>query len=216
MENFNKKEFVKNYKLTKDEYLLLPLSERMAYSQQQLGYMIKQVPKVGDRESFKGILEPHFKEFFTNNGCVVSYYNFGVTATDIKRIDRGKYRLKPKDYEDLQQHCDLIAEYKAYVYEESIKRHLELLDGDPLSTHISSSFLENLLNLVVTSSFDDAFTEEEIDLIVSAELDSLKTQVEANDNVYVDPELSPFYQSRIKSLGYRLTSNDKERITITK
>lgn len=120
MTHYNREEFIENYELTKEEYLVLSFEERMEYAHQLFGYKVDDLKQVGDTIVFGHIIDSCFYEYFETCGCRVNEEDLGVEITEIVKIGENKYEHQECASEKLTNHTKLVGSTKSEIIDEKI------------------------------------------------------------------------------------------------
>lgn len=118
MEFYNQEQFIDNYELTKDEYLVLSFEERMEYAHQLFGYKVTDLKEIGDTIVFGRVIDSCFYEYFEHCGCQVNQEDLGAEVTEVIKVGDNNYEPQEGAKEKLKHHTRLIAITKVAIVEE--------------------------------------------------------------------------------------------------
>ena len=115
---YNREDFIKNYRLTQDEYLMLPYEEELAYTKWMYGSILEELKNIGDERTLNRTFPKIFDDFFRINGIQIERYTYGFDRTVFTRVRDIHYEVLENADKELTSHMKLIATIKAAVFEE--------------------------------------------------------------------------------------------------
>lgn len=212
-----RKDYINNYRLTEEEYHLLPLKYRMEYCYQLMGSLLSHLLDVGTQLTIDEEIADYVTEFFENNGCKVEHDTDSETNTKKTRITRQSNTIYPKSSSNevrLNQHIYDLASAKTKIFEDILKERLQtqikfLEIGVPLD--IEGESPAELLERITTYSTLDSSLEESRDYIIHFQLKMLIMELESADVTIRKPSSNHIHY--LKTFGYEVIEDD-DTITI--
>lgn len=114
---YNREDFIKNYRLTQDEYLMLPYEEELAYTKWMYGSILEELKDIGDERPLNRAFPKIFDDFFRINGIQIERHTYGFDRTVFTRVNDIHYEVLENADKELTSHMKLIATIKAAVFE---------------------------------------------------------------------------------------------------
>lgn len=199
---FNKEQFIKDYELTRDEYFFLPLEERMEYVKRKFGFILEDIPNVGDKKTFRGTLPFQFNEFFERNGCRIENYDFGIEETEFERLRDVKLEYSEEASTKLDEYIKLVAGAKADTFKKVLvdiyQAKIDALNRG--NTMPLQSINEEEILKTICSMTD--LPKEIKEYIMVCQLSSVMERIEAFGFADVNYRVSSDYFEYLKKQGY--------------
>lgn len=213
---YNRNNFINNYELTRDEIFLLPIDERMQYSQRKFGFILDSIPNKGDTTTIRGTLPYEYNFFFERHCCKVETFDCGIEETEIKRVGRfvNEYAYKDEARESLNNYIKVVASAKASVFESIIKdTYLAKIKAlsCKLTMPLDTIKEEKILSEVTKNRLSDTDLPDDLkEQIIVSELGPIFTSVEEKGVAIIDSHVSKIYLDYLQSLGYDCQKNGQE------
>lgn len=204
---YNHEQFIDNYELTKDEYLVLSLEERMEYANQLFGYKVLDLKSVGDKIVFGRVVDSRFYEYFEYCGCQVTQDDLGAEITEIIKIGESNYEPQEGARQKLENHIRLIAKTKLDIVEERKNNFYKVV-----KKRKSRQFREKFdyikeIRKIRTCKVENLPSYEKRWLI-PIELDNLITSINNGTEEYLDLFVSEEYIYYLNRNGYKVEKDN--------
>ncbi|MCH5166660.1 MAG: hypothetical protein J1F35_02085 [Erysipelotrichales bacterium] len=178
--NFNKDDYIKNYRLTLREFHLMGPDLQLTYAHRLCKDIVEKIPNIGDEHNTTDYIPTsRFATYFRANGCLVSIIDhgaFGLT-TNIKRVSKDTYKPSESSEELLEEYRLKVGTAKAEIIEELLTEYFSTLTSE-LATdkrmNLNLTTVEEILTtfeseILSTIYLGDEFpTREEGERIISA------------------------------------------------
>lgn len=208
MENYNREEFIENYELTKDEYLVLSFDERMEYANQLFGYKVSELKNIGDTIVFGQTIDSRFYEYFENCGCRINDEDLGAEVTEVVKIGENNYESKAGVKDQLVKHIKLIGLIKAEIIEERKRNYYQVKKGRK-----SHKFAEKFNYVKEAERIKDCkisnLPAHEQRWLMKVEIENLIKSIDRGNQESFDLLVNDAYINYLERSGYQVTP-DKE------
>lgn len=214
--SFNRERFIHDYELTRDEYFLLPLEERMEYVKRKYSFILDEIPSIGDIKAIRGTFPFQFNEFFERNGCrVVNFenYDFNIEETEIRRLENVKLEYSEEASKNLDDYIKLVAGAKADMFKSVLvgiyQAKIAALNSEntiPLAPIDEEKILETICS---TEFYSTDLPEEIKEYIMLCQLSSVIERIEKLGFADISFRLSSAYFDYLKNHGYECQKEHK-------
>ena len=186
--NFNKQDYIANYKFTLREFDLMGSFLKIAYSDKVCGHFLAKVPNVGDEfRTSEYISSSCFDYYFNHNGCYLQVGDHGEIPITIKRVSHDVCKPTEGAKQQLEAYRLEVASAKA-----------EIISG------LLREFFLNIINNIETENDVNINGEDLIKIITTFESDLLS-------KIYMDGENAGSIE-----VDNALNSQDNEENVISK
>lgn len=214
---YSRRDYLNNYKLTEEEYYLLPLIARMEYCYQNAGGLLNNIREIGQKVIIDEEIPNYLLEFFEHNGCEVTHEG-DERDTEITLISNDSYALDSSVVKArLDDHLYRIIKAKITIFENKklLREQIDQVDefGKVDLDFELVSFLKSILSSPISElDLDD----HDMEFLLESELEMLIEEVENNENNIVTIKRpNDLYIDYLNQKGYEV-SDDGENITIRK
>lgn len=210
MEYYNREEFIKNYELTKEEYLVLPFKERMEYANQIFGYKVANLKQIGDSIVFGHVIDDRFYEYFEYCGCQVCQKDLGAEVTEIVKVAESEYVDQAEVRETIAHHIKLIGSIKAEIIAEKEQIYYKVQKGRK-NHHFTEKFNYSQEVQRIKYSKVENLPAYEQRWLIPVELENLIKSLDDGNQEYLDLLVSEEYLNYLKRQGYAVEQENNTK-----
>lgn len=219
---YYRSDYVRNYSLTEEEYLLLPYLARMSYSQVHFHRILSDLKEVGNEVIIYAYLPDCFEEFFKDSGCEVKKdlpenpEDDGLTT--ITRItNEVRYNKEPGMDFRVNTYLYNLAQAKATIFEDVLKKSIEAqvktINNQGI-LNLDQETPASILKRITSSPIKDMCLKPyNQDYLIHQELSILMEELESNYFTIKRP--SDEYIDFLRRKGYMI-NEDENCISIYK
>lgn len=215
MESFNREEFIKNYQLTKEEYLVLSSKGRMYYANSLFGYKVNELKNVGDKIYFAYPVNDIFTEYFNECGCIVTKEDLGIEATEVVKVGENNLTLREDIKDILDEHILQIASTKADMIEARINNFFKVKKGRK-SRGFKEKYDYDFNQQKIATGLVSSLPAYEQRWLIPVELSNLIDNLNNGNHEYVDLFANEEYLNYLKRNGYEITLEEQKRYLLHK
>ena len=192
--NYNRDDFITNYRLTNREFMLLGDAEKLEYCHKLYGKFIDMVPKVGDKTEVRGHLSESVRDYFSLCGCTFENSDYGIVGVvELRRESKAKFKSSKEAVQNLEAYIKSVASIKADIIESELSEYY---------TQLKEQLTDNFNTL--------AREDGELSSLLEAELTPLITRLDSGETVTLEETLPLQYKMYLSYLGYALTNKGKK------
>ncbi len=215
MIKYNRVEYIKNYKLTQDEYLLLPYEEELAYTKKLYGNLLDNLQNIGDEIEIKGYLPKIFDDFFRINGISIKRADHVREKTVFSKVSDAHYEVQEYAIKSLENYIQFIAITKALVFEtiieDSGKKEIAGIKNMG-SFLVQYDEIENILREITYYSLERIEIEDNLkERIIMAECLALFEQLLHDREVVISKKISKIYADYFRGICYRVEEHGENQ-----
>ena len=212
-----RKDFINEYRLTEEEYYLLPLKYRMEYCFKLVGDLLSHIREIGKKIIIDDEMAEFLMEFFDLNGCEVTRCiedGAKEESTKITRVSNDFYPKSTSNEIRLNRFIYDLASAKARVFEDILKTRLQsqikfLEAGIAVDTEGETPSM--LLKKISEYPVSELSFEGVQDCLIHFQLKMLMEELESSDVTIKKP--SPRHIYYFQSFGYDVIEGE-DTITI--
>lgn len=214
---YNRSDYIRNYFLTKEEYLLLPYVARMSYAKALFSRFMADLKEVGNEVILHMTLPEYFDEFFIDSGCEVKRDTPEIKEFDhdeivvITRVsDKVNYATDPGLDFRVNRYLYDLALAKAVIFEDvlkkSIERQVKIINTQGvLNLHQESpeTILRRITSLPLSQMHLEPYNQ---DYLIMYELRILMEELE--NNYFTIKRPSDEYIDFLRRKGYMINEDE--------
>lgn len=210
MEYHNHEQFIENYELTKEEYLVLSFEERMEYANQLFGYKVLDLNNIGDTIVFGSVIDSRFYEYFEYCGCRVTQDDLGAEITEVTKIGENNYKPQEGAKQKLEKHIRSIAKTKIDIVGERKNNFYKVV-----KKRKSRQFREKFDYIKEIQKIRNCKVENlpayEKRWLMPVELENLITSINNGTEEYLDLFVSEEYIYYLNRNGYKVEKDNNTK-----
>lgn len=203
-------EFVNEYRLTTDEYCLMPEYLRLTYADILYRKIVEEVASKGTKRGI-GYIHPAYQEYFKACGCIMEIYDFGRIEYEVRKFWDVDYTSTEENRQLVAEYVRAIAEVRWQLYVSSVQDALVdqldnlkdgIVDQEFSIGRVRNDFLEN-------DVYSTGLSNGKGETLVSKELDFfLKSQ----ESIEISSWIHKMYLDELERRGYTIEKSDTEVI----